>query len=195
MNDKINLREMERRANRLLNQDGLIEMLMGFVLLMSSGSFSSTGSFVPFLPLYIIYLKNIIEGFRNRYTYPRIGYVKMPDESAIDAGTGTLKYLGLAMAVLVIGMLLAFGRPHLDLIYNWVTVGVGFLFSGAMYYLYEKSGDRLNLVYVLVFMAGGFAFGFISAFEGKEVIQFYLLTYSPWLGSRGSSPLLGITLS
>ena len=175
MNDKINLREMERKANKLLNQDGLIEMLLGFVLFASSASFSGTGSFVPFLPIYVIFLKNIIEGFRNRFTYPRIGYVKMPDESTVDAGTGTLKYLGIVMVVLVIGMLFAFGRPHRDLIYNWASVGLGLLFSGAMYYMYNKSGDWLNLVYIMVFLGGGLGFVFISPFEGREIIQFYLL--------------------
>lgn len=178
LNDKINLRRMERKANRLLNQDGLIEMLLGFVLFVSSASFSNTGSFVPFLPIYVIFLKNIIESFRKRYTYPRIGFVKMPDESTIDAGTDTLKYLGIAMVVLVIGLLLAFGRPYTDLIYNWAATGIGLLFSGAMYYLYEKSGDRLNLVYIMVFVIGGLVFGFISPFVGKEMIQFYLLAMS-----------------
>jgi hypothetical protein len=176
MNDKINLKNMERTANRLLTQDGLIEMLLGFVLFASSASFSSTTSVVPFLPLYVIYLKHIVEGFRNRYTYPRIGYVRMPDESVVDAGTGALKYMGIALVVLVIGLLLGFGRPHVDLLYKWATIGIGLLFSGAMYYLYEKSGDWYYFAYILVFVAEGVVFVFFLPFEGRDVIQFYLLS-------------------
>lgn len=93
MADKIDLKKMEQRANRLLSQDGLTEMLLGAIFFVSSASISGRGSFVPFLPIYIIFMKNIVEGFRNRYTYPRIGYVKIPDEESKDVSKGILTFV------------------------------------------------------------------------------------------------------
>lgn len=175
MSDKINLKDMERRANRLLSQDGLIEILLGAIFFVSSASFSTPGSWVPFLPIYIIYLKNIMEGFRKRFTYPRIGYVKMPEDMTSDAGTDVLKYLGVAMAAFIIGILLVFGRPHASLLYKMIPTGIGVFLSGALYYMYTKTGDRINWAYIAVIVLGGLAFSQVSILEGKQVIQFYTL--------------------
>ncbi len=175
MNEKINLKDMERRANQLLSQDGLVEILLGAILFVSSASFVKSGSWVPFLPIYVIFMKNIIEGFRKRFTYPRIGYVKMPDETSTDIGTGILKYMGIVMVVLVMGILLLYGRLHSDLIYQWTPTGIGLFLAGALYYMYSSTGDRINLVHIGVVVLGGFAFS-LRSLEGKVGIQFYLLS-------------------
>ena len=82
MIDKIDLKVMQQQANKLLTQDGLIEFLMGAILFVGSVSFSGTVAFTPFLSLYVIYMNRILEGFRKRFTYPRIGYVKLPDDDS-----------------------------------------------------------------------------------------------------------------
>ena len=57
MTDKINLKDMEKRAHKLLNEDGMMELLMGAILFVSSTSFSGTASFTPFLGLYVVFMK------------------------------------------------------------------------------------------------------------------------------------------
>ena len=84
MTEKIDLKEMKQQANRLLSQDGLMELLMGAILFVSSSSFSGTPIFTPFLGLYVLFLNRILEGFRKRFTYPRIGYIKLSGNAKID---------------------------------------------------------------------------------------------------------------
>ena len=104
MSDKINLKEMEQNAYKRLNEDGLMELLMGAILFVVSSTFGGKSSFAPFLAMYVIFIKQIVEGFRERYTYPRIGYLKLPDEEEKNIGIGIFTfYLGLIVAMPLVG--------------------------------------------------------------------------------------------
>lgn len=192
MNDKIDLKEMERRANRLLSQDGLVEILLGAILFVSSSTFDGSGSWVPFIPIYLVFMRNIIEGFRKRFTYPRIGYVKVPDEASTDAGTGVLKYLATVLVVLITGILLFKGELNAGLFYQWLPVAIGLFISGAMYYMYAKTGDSVNLIYIAVLILGAGAFS-LGPLEGKTATQFYLLSLAGFFLVAGIARFLSFT--
>ena len=59
MIDKIDLKEMEQQAHKLLSQDGLMELLMAAILFVSSASLSGKAVFAPFLSLYVIFMNKI----------------------------------------------------------------------------------------------------------------------------------------
>ncbi|TRO58862.1 hypothetical protein E2P71_01230, partial [Candidatus Bathyarchaeota archaeon] len=158
MSDKINLKEMEQQANRLLTKDGLMELLMGAILFVTSSSFAGTPIFTPFLGLYVIFLKNIIEGFRKKFTYPRIGYLKLPDEDSKKIGVGILTFMGAIMLALAVVIYLIYGRISGDLVYKWIPLLIGLIFFGGLQYNYSKSGDKVNLVYITIAVGAGLIF-------------------------------------
>ena len=178
MSDKINLHEMEQEAYRLLTKDGLTEFLMGAILFVSSTSFSGTSIFVPFLGLYVVFMKSIIEGFRKRFTYPRIGYVKLPDEDGKEIGVGILKFMGVIMLALAVIVYLIYGRISGDLVYKWIPLLIGLIFFGGLQYSYSKSGDRVTLVYIAISVLAGLVFSLMDFSNPKDGPRIYMLLMS-----------------
>lgn len=178
MSDKIDLKRMEQKANRLLSQDGLMEMLLGAIFFASSASFSGSGSFVPFLPLYIIFMKKIVEAFRIRYTYPRIGYVKVPDEETSEFGKGVYVIVAAVAILLGVGIYFVSNDISFDGIIKWIPVGIGIFMTGVFKYNIEKNGDRINLLYIAVTVLGGIGFALMEFNPVKEGLQMYLLFIS-----------------
>ncbi len=193
MSDKIDLKRMEQKANRLLSQDGLMEMLLGAIFFASSASFSGSGSFVPFLPLYIIFMRKIVEAFRTRYTYPRIGYVKVPDEESSDVGKGILVFVGAVMLVFVLGIYFGPGGITFERMIKWLPVGIGLFLTGAFKYNIEKTGDRLNLLYIVVTVLGGVGFALMEFNPVKEGLQMYLLFISIFFILAGVTRFISFT--
>ena len=175
MNEKINLKNMERRANQLLSQDGLVEILLGAILFVSSASFVKSGSWVPFLPIYIIFMKNIIEGFRKRFTYPRIGYIKLPDDDSKEIGYGILTFVGTVGILLVVGVYITYGSLSGENIYRWIPMLVGMILFGGLHYNYSRTGDKTNYLYLSMVLLGGLAFSIKDFAEAKLGLQLYLL--------------------
>ena len=178
MSDKINLHEMEQEAYRLLTKDGLTEFLMGAILFVSSTSFSGTSIFVPFLGLYVVFMKSIIEGFRKRFTYPRIGYVKLPDEDGKEIGVGILTFMGVIMLALAVIVYLIYGRISGDLVYKWIPLLIGLIFFGGLQYSYSKSGDRVTLVYIAISVLAGLVFSLMDFSNPKDGPRTYMLLMS-----------------
>ena len=178
MSDKINLKEMEQQAYRLLTKDGLMELLMGAILFVTSSSFSGTPIFTPFLGLYVIFLKNIIEGFRKRFTYPRIGYLKLPDEDSKKIGVGILTFMGAIMLALAVVIYLIYGRISGDLVYKWIPLLMGLIFFGGLQYNYSKSGDKVNLVYIAITVGTGLLFSLLEFSNPRDGPLIYMLLMS-----------------
>jgi hypothetical protein len=178
MSDKIDLKKMEQRANRLLNQDGLTEVLLGIIFFVSSASMSGRGSFVPFLPLYIIFMKQIVELFRNRFTYPRIGYVKFPDEESDDVGRGILTFVGAIMVLFVLGIYFSSEGLSFNILHKWLPLGIGVFLFGPFQYLYSKTGDKVHWIYIGVSVLGGLGFSLLKFAEIREGPQMFMLAIS-----------------
>ena len=78
MTTNINWKEIERKAYRDAQQDGLMEILSGLGMIFIAGMVSGTLS-TAFAPLIVLFFKPALEALRRRFTYPRIGYVKLPE--------------------------------------------------------------------------------------------------------------------
>lgn len=178
MSDKINLKEMEQKAYKLLNEDGLMELLMGAILFVMSSTFTGTSSLGAFLALYVIFIRKIVEGFRKKYTYPRIGYLKLPDEDSKQIGVGIFTFMGAVMLALVVFIYLLYGRITGDLFYKWIPLLIGLIFFGGLQYQYSKSGDKLTLVYTAMAVGAGLVFSLLDFTKPKSNAQFYTLFMS-----------------
>ena len=177
MSEKINLKKMEQNAYKLVNQDGLMELLMGAILFVVSSTFGGASSLSPFLAIYVIFIKKIVEGFKKRYTYPRIGYLKLPEDDSKNIGIGILTYMGGVMLALVAFIYLVYGGLSGALFYKWLPLLIGLIFFGGLQYHYSKSGDKMVLLYIAVALGAGVIFSLLE-FTEKTGAQFYTLFLS-----------------
>ena len=178
MSDKINLKEMEKKAYKLINEDGLMELLMGAILFVASVTFGGTSTLALFLALYVIFIRQIVEGFRKKYTYPRVGYLKIPDEDGKKIGIGIFTFMGAVMLALMVFIYLLYGRFSGELLYKWLPLLIGLIFLGGMQYHYGKSGDKLALVYTVIAVGAGLVFSVQNLLEPLRNAQFYALFLS-----------------
>ena len=178
MSEKINLKEMEQNAYKLLNQDGLMELLMGAILFVVSATFGGASAFSSFLAIYIIFIKQIVEGFKRRYTYPRIGYLRLPEDDSKKIAIGIFTYMGVVLLALLVFIYLFYGGVTGDLLYKWIPLLIGFIFFGGLQYHYSKSGDKIVLLYYAIALGAGLVFSLLD-FSGELTgAQFYTLFMS-----------------
>ena len=179
MDEKIDLKDIEQRAWKVYMQDGLVEIMIGVIFFLASGAFHTSSS-VVFLVFWPIFGQNIIEAIRKRYTYPRIGYVKLQSDDPKKTAGGIFLYMVAVFAIMVVVLYLLFGSgtwaPYL--LYQWLPTFVGAIFLGAMTYTKSKSGDARYYAYALVAIAIGVAFSLHRFEPVKMGVTLYLLLLS-----------------
>lgn len=182
MNEKIDLDEIERKMYREVNSDGIMELLLGIVLLFMAGTWARP-YFTVYLAFFPIYSSKLIEALKRKFTYPRIGYVEFKQEDA-SIGWGILGYVLAVIAVIsVIAAVFYGGNLEKVDAYRWVPLAIGAIFLGAMLYHHGKSGDPATYLYSFVTLIGGGIFTFyglksrVPGFGSSiSIIQLYLLS-------------------
>lgn len=187
LGEKIDLEEMERRAFRESMKDGFTEMLLGVLLLLASLLWVAPGVSPVFVALFPIFGPRIIEALKERYTYPRIGYVKLKAEDGGKIAKGIFGYMLAVVALMAVVLgAVYWGSWSPDLIYKWTPTFFGAMLLGAMLYTQGKSGDNKNYAYGFMALAAGVAF---SLYE-LENVKMGLMMYLRLVG--GVTLLLGV---
>lgn len=122
MDFNLNLNEIERRANQAVFKDGLTEMLMGAFLIFYGGVLTTKAvPFFPFIIVVIFFGKPIIEKIKEKYIYPRAGYVKLPPEPQ-----STYNGIGISVIAMVIGLIALMGA---SILIKGTTQGITFFLT------------------------------------------------------------------
>jgi hypothetical protein len=173
MDNNINLKEIEKKAYKQLNEDGLMEIALSVLLILYSGLWNSSiiGIVVVFQ---IMILPRLLESLRARYTYPRIGYVKLFDESNSETGKGIIGFMIASLLIIGTLIIIGYGKLTSDLIYQWVPSFIGLTLVGAMLYVKGKSGDDTYLGYAVYSILSGISFSFIKFDPVADGIKYYL---------------------
>jgi hypothetical protein len=176
MNEKISLEEIEKKSYKQLNDDGFLEIALGLILFLYSRIWDS--SLISGVIVFQLFLMpRILEYAREKYTYPRIGYVKHFDESS-ETGKGIIVYVVASMLIVAFLILLGYGKITGDLVYQWAPAFIGLSLLGAMLYLNGKSGDKTYLVYAVISVLSGLGFSLYRFQPVHDGIPFYLLFIS-----------------
>ena len=185
MNDD-NLATAARDAYRATMKDGFIEILTGFFFILTPIIFIRP-IFVPiFVVIYVLFLPQYAEIFRKKYTFPRVGYVKLrtdPLDYRPKALLALLFFVIVSSAILVMLM-----TQDVANYYNWFIMfpfilGTALLAPSA--YLVDRTGSKIY-----------WGFGIITTILGL-VISIITLNYpleGPFEGLLAFSMLLGIGL-
>ena len=166
MNQKINLKEIERKAYTSYHQDGVIDITIAVVILLFSvmmlGDIYLLGSIGGVSGILAV---SLYAGLKKLLTVPRIGYVKFPQQRAqrmvaIAVALGTLSALMGLVAVL---QTMSQGTPEwlVFLIENYMlTIGtaVAALFLLAGYAFKTKRIYAYALLTLVLFVAGHFIY-------------------------------------
>ena len=107
MKKQLDLQDVERRVQRSFYQDGVIELIGGFYFLVM-GLIVNDKLSAAFIPLFIIFLKPLMQAAKKHLIYPRIGYVKFRETNTSD---------GKALPWIVIGLaILAVASPFISIL-------------------------------------------------------------------------------
>jgi hypothetical protein len=159
---------------REANSDGIMELLLGFVLFIIAVDWGR-GNFTVFLAFFPIYGSRVLEAIKKKLTYPRIGYVELKQAEA-SIGWGILGYVLVVIAVVSIVAFIFYGGnlENVDA-YRWVPLAIGGIFLGGMLYHHGKSGDSYVYLYSFVTLVSGGIFTFYGLESTMRSIKVYLL--------------------
>jgi len=157
MDTDIRYDEARRKAFRYDTQDGLLEFLAGVMFFFIARAVQEPH--LAWAPALLVFpMRWALRFFKERYTWPRVGYVKLRnEETGAEMGRGMLLYL--AAVVFVLGVALSsFGDvTSWDHWMRWMPALVGGFCSGAFLYLANRSGYPRYFGLFAVCLAWGIA--------------------------------------
>jgi hypothetical protein len=174
MSQNLDVKQVEQRVWRASQQDGLMEVAIGILLVATALEIRVRG----LIALWIVVLVSLapgLEAIRKRITYPRIGYVELVQEEPKK----TLRGIGVYTIVVFVAMALAFAIfgdiGDWRLWSRWSPTLCGVLLSGGMIYAAGKSGAARYYVFVVLAVGLGIAFSILFP-EPYTNLTLYLLT-------------------
>lgn len=176
--NEVDLREMEQKVYRESMQDGLTELLLG-ILLVGAGILFVVKLSIVFIVLFMLFAPRILENLKRKYTYPRIGYMKLHMDPPKKTAFGIFSYMLLVIVVMVVALVIIFGGISADLWYRWTPTFMGAMLTGAFVYLVGKSADR-RYYGVAVF---GLVAGVVLSIYTFESMWTGLMVYFLFMGS------------
>ena len=183
MTQEINLKEIEKKAYRDSQQDGLMEVMMGLILITFGGFFYSP--IFAFYILLIIFSKKIVESIRRRYTYPRIGFVKFHEENPKDALTGVFLF-EFAVIVVIFTLISIFGdvKDYSQWV-KWSPLFFGMILVGPFAHAASRSGSIRYTGYGILSVVLGVFFSLIEFGSGYTGLIPYLVFIGAFLFLSG----------
>jgi len=145
MNEEIDLVKLEQATFRIANQDGITEFWMGLMITAIAFLMIETIS-VVIIAILVVFQAVYIEKIKAKFTYPRIGKVKLRGENEMPSGYGWVLTIFIILpAIASVIFVSRYENDILLLIARWAPLlfGIGLMQPAA--YFVERSG--LNRYY------------------------------------------------
>lgn len=176
MSDTLDLHELERRAYREAQQDGIVEFALGITVLAWAAFVAFRGPLTAALVVALLLLQpRGWEIVRARLTYPRVGHVKLRPEAARAVLPGVLSFIFLVAAAMVIALAIFGGRQDPSLWWKWLPLFVGMMLVGALAHAHAKSGSARYSVFALLAAGAGLLASLLSFASPEGRLAAYLL--------------------
>ncbi|MHA1959861.1 MAG: hypothetical protein ACW99U_06500 [Candidatus Thorarchaeota archaeon] len=181
MSDDSDLKETEQAITRYSMQDGVITVMLGLVLIVASGAFLAPWLTV-YLAFFVIFGPKALEVFREKYTYPRIGYVQLrTEEEGSRTAAGIFGFIALSFVVTLVAMFLVHGTISADLLYGWIPAWIGTIMIGPSLHVADITGSRFYYVFGFVAVATGYALSILGFDLGTFNVSIYLVGWGLFL--------------
>lgn len=168
MSQPLDLRVIEQQARRQFNQDGLLYVFLGLLMLVLGLSLAN-----PALSLFAAFGAFLIfpaAALRRRYTYPRLGYARFEMQPGV--GRGIIGFAIVAAIVLFLLALVANGRLQ-----PYLPIAFGLVMALAFYFGVSPTGvSRLEaLILSLMVISGPIVVLINDAWRQAASLQFAVL--------------------
>jgi hypothetical protein len=151
---ELDLKDIEKNAYRVVEKDGLFELLLGLGLVIASLG-ALTRWFTLITILAAISFGPVLKGLRRRITHPRIGYVKLI-EMKPELRLGILVLIVIAVAFLMILASLIFGGTgSRGFLIRWGPAGIGLFVAIPFIVFTRKSKAGRNYIYAALSLLMG----------------------------------------
>jgi MFS family permease len=176
--NEVDLKAIEQKAYRESTQDGLTEIFLGILLVGMGAFFAIKVSFV-FIVLFALFAPRLLERFKRKHTYPRMGFVKLHEDPPKKTWLGIFSYMLLVIVVMIVALFIMFSGISADLWYRWTPTFMGAMLTGGLIYLAGKTADPRYYGYALFGLIVGIALS-IYRFESMWT---GLIVYLLFIGS------------
>jgi len=133
------LDDLERRAWRYDAQDGFVEVLAGVLFFLVARA-AVDPHLTWILALAIFPLRFAHKILKERFTYPRVGYVRLRSEESARLGRGILTFLVAVVTLVALGLWLFGDVTSFEQWRRWMPALAGGFTAGGFLYLAGKSG-------------------------------------------------------
>lgn len=173
MEQAIDIKKIEQKSYRFIEQDGLTEIMMGVLLVGIGITYGSKVGGI-FVIIAIFVLAPLLGVLRNRFTYPRTGYAKLTAEDGKTLVRGMFIYTLVVFMGVFIGISIFGGFRDPALYRKWSPLLAALLMSGGFEYAYSKSGNLRCRVYTALAVILGLTFSLMK-FEGYNGVVVTLI--------------------
>ncbi len=175
MTKNVDWKGIERKTYRDTQKDGLMEILTGFGMIYIAGLVSGKLSII-FVAMVVIFFNPALEALKRRFTYPRIGYVKLPQEESKVVWNGiVVAILGLFVVVAIVLAFVGEIRQFESWL-KWIPALLGIVYVGMFLSLATKSKNIRYYGYALFSVISGFSFSLLKFESWKTGIELYFLS-------------------
>jgi hypothetical protein len=185
MKQEVDFKEIEQKTIRFSQQDGLMEFVMGICMVAMSTRLLSRVLIVMF-PLAMLLFRPALEAMRKRFTYPRIGYVKLIPDKPKDAISGIALITLIIIAVMAVVFILFADVRNFSLWLKWVPVWAGVILAIMFVSLATKSGATRYYIFALYSVVIGFVLSVTSFTKVETGTLLYFLVMGGLLVPSGS---------
>lgn len=181
MSTQIDMKEIERKSVRYIEQDGLGVIFMGLVFTGLGASIQNPGIVIVISLIAIILFSRFYRALKKRYTYPRVGYAEWPRDDPKKRGMGNVVFALSAIALFFICIFL-FGdeTDPITLYIKWFPTLDAVIFLHGLIYLHSKSGGAGPWVYAVVAIGLGLLFSILEL-DGFEGTIYWCLSLGAFL--------------
>lgn len=166
MAEQVDLGSIERKTFRESQQDGLLELVMGVCMIaISTRLFSRV--LVVMLVLPVILFHPFLEAMRKRFTYPRIGYVKLIPDKPKEVVTGIFLVSVVVVCILAVAFLIFGGIRNFEMWLRWCPFWGGTVLAGMFSSFASKSGAVRHYVFAAWSLLAGIVLSLIR-FDATE---------------------------
>jgi len=176
MAEKMNLKEMEKKAFRDSNQDGQMEIVFG-VIFFSIAGYIHTKNLPILLILLPIFGPIWMQFIRNNFTYPRIGYARPSKKMARQIIWVLIIYMFIVLFMVFVFPFIS-NDWDLSLWHNWSPAFYGIMTTGAFLYLGYKVGIMRYYIFAILSVIGVLAAYFIEFETLESGLEMYFLGMS-----------------
>jgi hypothetical protein len=184
MESSLDIKRIEQKAFSRSQQDGLMEFVMGICMLAMSTRLLSR-VLIGMFPIAVILFSPILSALRNRFTYPRTGYVKLIDDKPKDIIVGIALVTLIVIAVLAVAFILFADVRDFGLWMKWTPLWAGIMLAGMFVSLAAKSTTIRYYIFAVYSLIIGLVLSIPKFAEVETGTLLYFLAMGTFLAPFG----------